>query len=159
VALAFLPLGPFAGAALEIGRWLVALLVVLSGIWVLYRFAPTGPGARVRWLNAGAVMTVVVWAAGSWGFSFYLRNFAAYNEVYGSIGAVIALMMFLYITIFVVLLGAALNAELRELRRGEGVAARDATAGHDGAAGAPGTTDTSFAQTARAAALSAINPR
>lgn len=112
VLLAFLPLGPFTGTAIQVGRWLVALLVILSGIWVLYRFAPTGPGARVRWLSPGAALGVAVWAGASWAFTWYLANFAAYNEVYGSIGAVIALLMFLYITIWAVLLGACLNAEL-----------------------------------------------
>ena len=96
--------------------WVVALVVVISGIWVIYRFAPPGPAARVHWISPGAVLTVLVWAAGSEMFSYYLANFGAYNEIYGSIGAVIALMMFLYITIFVVLLGAALNAELHDVR-------------------------------------------
>ena len=77
---------------------------------------PTGPAARVHWISPGAVLTVLVWAAGSELFSYYLANFGAYNEIYGSIGAVIALMMFLYITIFVVLLGAALNAELHDIK-------------------------------------------
>lgn len=116
VVLTFLPLGPFTGFAIQSGRWAVAISVIFSGIWVLYRFAPNGPAARVRWINAGAVLAILVWAAGSWGFSLYLRNFGAFNEVYGSIGAVIALLMFLYITIFVVLLGAGLNAELHLIR-------------------------------------------
>jgi membrane protein len=116
VVLAFLPLGPFAGTAITVVRWLLALAVVISGIWVIYRFAPTGPAARVHWISPGAVLTVLVWAAGSEAFSYYFTNFGSYNEIYGSIGAVIALMMFLYITIFVVLLGAAMNAELHEIR-------------------------------------------
>jgi membrane protein len=117
IVLAFLPLGVYSGLALEVARWGVALVVVMSGIWVLYRFAPNGPGARVRWLNPGAVLTVLVWAVASSAFTYYLANFGNYNEVYGSIGAVIALLMFLYITIFVVLIGATLNAELFRLRQ------------------------------------------
>lgn len=116
LVLALLPLGPWAATAIEVLRWVVALVVVISGIWVIYRFAPTGPAARVHWISPGAVLTVLVWAVGSEMFSYYLANFGSYNEIYGSIGAVIALMMFLYITIFVVLLGAALNAELHEVK-------------------------------------------
>jgi len=128
IVMAILPTGAFTAFALQAARWIVALAVVVSGIWVLYRFAPNGPGARVAWLSPGAALAVVVWAAGSWGFSWYLANFASYNEVYGSIGAVIALMMFLYITISVVLLGAALNAELHEARRLAAGAAPDTSA-------------------------------
>ncbi len=112
VVMAFLPLGPYAGLALQVARWALAVAVVVSGIWVLYRFAPNTRGARVRWLSPGAVLAVLVWGVGSWAFSYYLANFGNYNQVYGSIGAVIALLMFLYITIFVVLLGASLNAEI-----------------------------------------------
>lgn len=112
VTLAFLPLGPYAGFALQVARWALALVVVLSGIWVLYRFAPNTKGARVRWLNTGAILAVLVWGGASWAFSYFLANFGNYNQVYGSIGAVIALLMFLYITIFVVLLGASVNAEI-----------------------------------------------
>lgn len=134
VVLAFLPLGPFAATAIEVLRWIVALTVVISGIWVIYRFAPTGPAARVHWISPGAVLTVLVWAAGSELFSYYLANFGSYNEIYGSIGAVIALMMFLYITIFVVLLGAALNAELHEIKATR-LVARARPAGREAVAG------------------------
>ncbi len=135
VILAFVPLGRFAELGIETGRWAVALSVILSGIWVLYRFAPTGPAARVRWLSPGAVFGLLVWAGASYGFSWYLSNFASYNEVYGSIGAVIALLMFLYITIFAVLLGACLNAELRAERSQAGGEAGPAQPSAGGAAG------------------------
>ena len=133
MVLEFLPLGPYTGLALQVGRWSVTLVVVVSGIWVLYRFAPNGPGRRVKWLSPGAVLAVLVWSAGSWAFSYYLANFGNYNQIYGSIGAVIALLMFLYITIFVVLLGATLNAELS-------VAAREAAS--EEAAAEPESDDT-----------------
>ncbi|QDY69928.1 YihY/virulence factor BrkB family protein [Qingshengfaniella alkalisoli] len=112
VILAFLPLGPFAEIAVDLLRWIVALSVVISGIWVLYRFAPNRPNKRIAWLSPGAVLAITVWGVASWGFSVYLRNFGSYNEIYGSIGAVVVLMMFLYISFFIVVLGATLNAEL-----------------------------------------------
>ena len=137
VVFAFLPLGPYAAPALDVARWLIALAVVLSGIWVLYRFAPNSKAAKVKWLNPGAVLALIVWAAGSYGFSFYLANFGNYNEVYGSIGAVIGLLMFLYITIFVVLLGATLNAELDAARleaaEAQGASQDDSPPGDTGA--------------------------
>lgn len=144
VMLAFLPLGPYSGFALQVARWVLAIAVVLSGIWVLYRFAPNTKGARVRWLNAGAVLAVLVWGSASWAFSYFLTNFGNYNQIYGSIGAVIALLMFLYITIFVVLLGASVNAEIfdnAKARRAadsaaDGSATRSAAAG-TATAGAP----------------------
>ncbi len=114
VAIAIVPLGSMTEIVLGVLRWLVAIVVVISGIWVLYRYAPNrkGPLSKTPWITPGSMMAIVVWGAASWGFSIYLRNFGSYNEVYGSIGAVIALLMFLYITIFTVLLGATLNAEL-----------------------------------------------
>ena len=117
IVLALLPLGPAAGIALETGRWAVALTVVLTGIWVIYRFAPNAQLPRIRWITPGAVLAVVIWAALSAAFSIYLANFGSYNEVYGSIGAVVALLLWFYISAYIVLFGALLNAEL-ELQTG-----------------------------------------
>ncbi|OSP54614.1 YihY/virulence factor BrkB family protein [Pseudoruegeria sp. SK021] len=114
IILAFLPLGDFTSIIIGFARWAVALLVVFSGIWVVYRFSPNIPDKRMPWITPGSILAVLVWGGASWGFSYYLTNFGAYNEVYGSIGAVVALLMFLYITIFIVLLGATLNAELSQ---------------------------------------------
>lgn len=115
VVLKFLPLGPMAAMALSAVRWLTAIGVVVLGLGVVYRFGPNRRGARPGWLTPGAFLAVVIWAAASYAFSFYLANFGNYNRIYGALGAVIALLMWLYISAFVVLLGALLNAEL-ELR-------------------------------------------
>ena len=93
-------------------RWVIGGGVVFGGIWLLYRFAPNGPGARVRLFSPGALLAIGVWIPASWGFSHYLAYADAYSGVYGSIGAIIALLMFLYLSILSVLLGATLNAEL-----------------------------------------------
>lgn len=112
VVLAFLPLGPFTGFAIGAARWLIALGVVLLGVGILYRLGPNRPSRRSRLLSAGSVVAVLLWAIVSFGFSLYLENFSRYNEVYGSLGAVIAMLMWLYLSAFVVLLGGLVNAEL-----------------------------------------------
>lgn len=115
IMLALLPLGPLAGLALSAARWVVAIGVMILGLSVIYRYGPNRRAARPGWLTPGAIIAVVIWAVASWGFSLYLSNFGRYNEIYGTLGAVVALLMWLYISAYVILLGASLNAEL-ELR-------------------------------------------
>ncbi len=117
VALKFLPLGAFTGWLLSALPWGAMLLLMLSALGILYRYGPNTEGHRDPFLTYGAVVATLVWALVSLGFTFYLTNFGAYNKIYGSIGAVIALLMWLYLSAFSVLLGAALNAELAARRR------------------------------------------
>lgn len=117
IVLAVLPLGPITALLIASVRWVVALAVVIVGIGVLYRFGPNRRKARVPWLTPGALVAVVIWGVISYGFSYYLSNFGRYNEIYGALGAVIALLMWLYLSAFSVLLGAALNAELERRTR------------------------------------------
>lgn len=109
IVLSFLPLSMGSAVALELLRWLLALVVLFFGLSILYRFGPNLRGARIRWITIGAFLVIVCWLAASTGLSYYLANFASYNEVYGSIGAVIAMLLWLYITAYLILLGAALN--------------------------------------------------
>lgn len=112
ILLTFLTL-PFSVEALISGlKWVIVLGVVLFSIGLLYRHGPNRRGARVTWLSPGAIFALVTWAAGSFAFSIYLRNFGSLNEVYGSIGAVIALLLWFFLSAYVVLLGALLNAEI-----------------------------------------------
>lgn len=114
IAPIILTLVPFAWAtqlALEFGRWGLALGVLLSGFALVYRL---GPNTAVPKILPGALLATLLWTIASVGFSVYLANFAAYNEIYGSIGAVIALLMWLFISAWLVLLGGALNAWLSQ---------------------------------------------
>jgi len=119
VVLTFLPLDFFAALAIASVRWLAAIGVMLFGLALLYRYGPNTSDDRMRWVTPGAGLAVACWGVASWGFSFYLTNFGHYNEVYGSIGAAIALLMWLFVSAFVVLLGAALNVQLDRARKGQ----------------------------------------
>jgi membrane protein len=85
---------------------------LILALAMLYRFGPSREVARWRWITPGSAFVAVVWIAASVLFSFYVANFSTYNVTYGSLGAVVAAMMWLYISAFVVLIGAELNAEL-----------------------------------------------
>lgn len=112
IGLAFIPVATSTAWLLEGLRWLIALGVLMIGLSLLYRFGPARIGSRGRWITVGAVTVVILWVAASAGLSFYLTNFASYNEVYGSIGAVIGLLLWLYVSAYLILLGAALNVEV-----------------------------------------------
>ncbi|MCG6901380.1 MAG: YihY/virulence factor BrkB family protein [Rhodobacter sp.] len=110
--LAFLPLGAATGFALSAARWVLVVVVFLTGLGMFYRFGPNVERERPNWISPGAVVALLIWAAASVAFSYYLTNFGAYNRIYGSIGAVIALLMWFFISAYAVLLGAVLNAEI-----------------------------------------------
>ncbi|PWJ22060.1 YihY/virulence factor BrkB family protein [Jannaschia seohaensis] len=119
IIMAFVPLGPVAGFAAEAVRWVVAIAVLLFGAGIIYRYGPNRRGARVGWITPGALLAVALWGVASWGFGIYLSEFGRYSEVYGSIGAVVALLMWLFISAFLLLLGAAVNAELERHTRAD----------------------------------------
>lgn len=112
IGLAFIPVATSTAWLLEGARWLIALGVLMMGLSLLYRFGPARIGSRGRWITVGAFVVVILWVAASAGLSYYLTNFASYNEVYGSIGAVIGLLLWLYVSAYLILLGAALNVEV-----------------------------------------------
>jgi membrane protein len=100
-------------------RWLVNLLVwpvlgmaLAVGLAVLYRVGPDRRNAGWRWVTWGAGVAVVVWILASVGFQLYVANFANYNEMYGSLAAIVVMLLWLFISLLAVLIGAALNAEL-----------------------------------------------
>jgi len=97
--------------ALALLRWPAIMLVISVGLAMLYRFGPSRQDAQWRWLSVGAVVATLLWVAGSALFSWYLSNFANYNETYGSLGAGIGLMMWLWLTSIAILVGAEINAE------------------------------------------------
>lgn len=115
IIFAIIPLGPATALLVETFRWAAAIFVLMAGLAVIYRFGPNNRGDRMKWVTPGAVLAVALWAVASYGFSFYLSNFGNYNEVYGSIGAAIAMLIWLFISAFLILLGAVVNLQLAEV--------------------------------------------
>lgn len=115
LVLAYLRIGGQVELWIDILRWVIALVAVIFAVGVLYRFGPYRSQHRRRWLSPGAVLFVLVWVAASAGFSIYLSRFGNYNQIYGSIGAVIALLIWFYISAFLVLLGASFNRALEQI--------------------------------------------
>ncbi len=103
---------PFGAALLALIRWPLLVGFMALGLAGLYRFGPSRRPARWRWLSWGAVTAAVLWLAASLAFSWYVSNIANYTATYGSLGAVVGLMMWLWVSALVVLLGAELNSEI-----------------------------------------------
>jgi membrane protein len=101
-------------APLMIGvlRWPGMFVLVIIGLAVLYRYGPSRRLAKWRWTSVGSVFAAVVWLTVSSLFSWYLGNFANYDATYGGLGAVIGLMMWMWLSTIVVLIGAQLNSEI-----------------------------------------------
>jgi membrane protein len=93
-------------------RWVVLALLVSFFLCLVYKFAPPQTDPKLKWVMPGALIATFLWLLASWGFSIYISNFGNYGEIYGSISAVVVLMMWLYLSSFIVLLGAELNAEI-----------------------------------------------
>ncbi|PRY50451.1 membrane protein [Geodermatophilus tzadiensis] len=106
-----LPLGVVGTVLAQIVRWLLLLGVFAGSLAVVYRVAPDRDAPQLKWVSLGAIVVTVIWALVSLGFSFYVNNFGSYDKTYGTIAGVIVLMLWLYLTCYLVLLGAEINSE------------------------------------------------
>ncbi len=93
-------------------RWPALLMLLLIGLAVLYRYGPSRAEARWQWLSVGAMAAAMLWLVGSFLLSWYLANFGNYNATYGSLGAAIGLMTWMWMSAIIVLAGAELNSEI-----------------------------------------------
>ena len=113
------------GGLLQLAFWPVLVIGFVLGLAVLYRHGPDRDSPKWRWVSWGSVVAVAVWLVASVAFRIYAANFGSYDQSYGSLAAVVVLLLWLYITAFVVLLGAQINAEM------EHQTASDTTRGPD----------------------------
>lgn len=112
VILKFVGLESSTELLIEIGRWPLLAVLLLLALAVLYRYAPSRRSPKWRWISVGSVLATLTWMAGSGLLSFYLANFGDYDATYGSLGAAIALMMWMWMSTIVILFGAELNSEI-----------------------------------------------
>jgi len=113
----FIGLGAILKWLILIVQWPILIAVVLFSLAVLYRYAPNRQPAKWRWVSPGAVIATFLWLVGSVGFSIYVANFNSYNATYGSLGGVIILLTWLYLSSFVAVLGAVINAQAERQTR------------------------------------------
>ncbi len=93
-------------------RWPLLAVLMAAALAVLYRYAPDRDNPKLRWVTWGAGIATLLWVVGSVLFTVYVSNFGHYNKTYGSLGAVVVLLLWLYLSAFIILLGAEINAEM-----------------------------------------------
>jgi membrane protein len=120
-----LPLPEVVKTVIGWGRWLLLALIIMGSLALIYQYAPFREDAKLRWISWGAFIATVLWIAASLLFSFYVNNFGSYNETYGSVAAIIILLLWLNLTCYIILLGAEINSEL------EHQTAKDTTKGKE----------------------------
>ncbi|AMJ61065.1 hypothetical protein AXW83_12885 [Bosea sp. PAMC 26642] len=111
VVLDYLYLGGAAEWLIAVGRWPVLIGILLLGLAVLYRYGPSRDKAQWAWVSPGALFAGVGWLVASMLFSWYVANFEDYNKTYGTVGAVIGLLTWMWLSATIVLVGAELNSE------------------------------------------------
>jgi membrane protein len=112
------PDGPLKVAIL-VAEAVVFFALVVGVLTVLYRFAPANKPSGLRWSSPGAILAALLWTVGTVAFAFYVQNFSSYGNTYGALAGVVIFMLWLYLSAFVVLLGALINAEAERGMKGD----------------------------------------
>lgn len=134
VMLRFAGISFSAEIVLSVVRWPLLLVVITVGLAAIYRFGPSRRSPQWRWVTAGSLAAAFLWIGASMGFSWYVASFDSYNRTYGSLGAGVGFMVWIWVSVVIVLVGAELNAEM------EHQTARDTTIGPEKPLGTRGAT-------------------
>jgi membrane protein len=117
VAAKLLAVGPGMKWLLLLAQWPLLIVLVMLGLAVLYRYGPDRDKPQWRWVSSGAVVATLLWILASIGFTIYVANFNSYDKAYGSLGGVIVLLTWLYLSSLTILLGAVINAQSEKQTR------------------------------------------
>jgi len=105
-------LGPVALFVIKLGTWIVAALLASATIGGAYRFGPSRAPSGWQWISMGSGLATLLWLLATVGLGFYVSRFGNYNATYGSLSAVVVLLMWFYVSAYAILLGATVNAVL-----------------------------------------------
>jgi membrane protein len=133
LVVSFLPLGSAAELVLLGLRWVLLFGVAVLGLAIVYRFAPDRHQAQWRWITPGSLIAATLWVIGSLLFALYVRNWASYGKTYGALGGVVILLMWFYLTGYIIVLGAEINAEMERQTRKDTTTGRPQPLGSRGA--------------------------
>jgi membrane protein len=114
IALNFVGFGSATAFLVAALRWPLMVAAMAFALEVIYLFGPSRPHARWRWMTWGSALASLLWLLTSLSFSYYVANFGSYNKTYGSLGAAVGFMTWIWLSAMVVLMGAELNAELEQ---------------------------------------------
>ncbi len=114
IVLNFVGVGAWSDTLLRLARWPLLLVVIGGFLAMVYRYGPCRPRVGWRWVTPGSAFAAITWAAASIGFSYYVSHFGSYNKTYGSLGAAIGFMTWIWISTMVVLIGAELDSEIEQ---------------------------------------------
>ena len=114
IVLNFAGVGAWSETLLRLARWPLLLVVIGGFLAMVYRYGPCRPRVGWRWVTPGSAFAAITWAAASIGFSYYVSHFGSYNKTYGSLGAAIGFLTWLWIATMVVLIGAELDSEIAQ---------------------------------------------
>ena len=126
------PGGPV-GLVVRVAAWAGVALLVGLGLAGLYRYGPDRADPRWSWVTLGSLFAIVAWLAVSVGFRFYVSRFGSYNETYGSLGAIVVTLLWLYLSSLIVIVGAEINAEVEHQTARDSTTGRTAPMGRRGA--------------------------
>lgn len=120
-----IPVGSTIQTVLSWCRWLILAAFIIFGLGLIYKKAPDRDSPELKWISWGSIIATVLWVIGSLLFSFYVNNFGSYDDMYGSFAAVIIMLLWLFLTSFIILLGAEINSEMEHQTQ------KDTTVGPD----------------------------
>lgn len=133
IVLNFVGLGFITEWVMSLIRWPLLFVAGCLFLTLVYRYGPSRRPAKWRWISLGSIVAILLWILASMAFSYYVANFSSYNKTYGSLGAVVGFMTWIWISSIIVLLGAELNAEIEHQTSVDSTIGKDRPMGKRGA--------------------------
>ena len=133
IILSFVGLKNYSSLLVTWLTWPILAVVFNITLASFYRYGPHRSKAKWRWVTPGSVLASTLWIAFSFGFSFYLGQFGQYDKTYGSLGSVVVLLMWFYLTAYIILLGAEFNAAMEHQTKQDSTHGADKSFGERGA--------------------------